>query len=292
MAVQDAVAVRCLDHSVVPVMDLWRAEQFYTQALDGAMFMKVGMTFEWASGAQGTGNFGTFVKLGRSHLGLFLQRQTRVHPPAAPEAGYPCWGLAVAEEDFAAVVERARAAGATLAAEGQTVDGPRGRRSVRLLDSEGNALELVADAGGRYAGRSVTGLAHLRFEALDLAASATFYEQVLGLAPVDEGPDWLALAIGSDQCLYLHRVAALSPATLGPYSGRHFAFHVTHESFQAIVGRLRAAGIAESDINLPRRSDEAETYFYDPSGHWLQITTEDSAAAGRRHVHLRYAVAE
>jgi len=33
-------------------------------------------------------------------------------------------------------------------------------------------------------------------------------------------------------------------------------------------------------------------YFYDPDGHWLQITTENSArATGRSSSHVRYAPA-
>ena len=45
MAVEPVVAVGAFDHAVVPVMDLWRAERFYTEVLDGAIFQKVGMTF-------------------------------------------------------------------------------------------------------------------------------------------------------------------------------------------------------------------------------------------------------
>jgi catechol 2,3-dioxygenase-like lactoylglutathione lyase family enzyme len=103
---------------------------------------------------------------------------------------------------------------------------------------------------------------------------------------VDESADAFAMALPSGQHLFFHRVDALSPATLGPYTGRHFAFHVTHPAFQAIVARLRAAGIPESDTTLPRTAQEAETYFYDPDGHWLQITTEDSSKASTKYPHL------
>jgi catechol 2,3-dioxygenase-like lactoylglutathione lyase family enzyme len=292
MAVETAVAVQAWDHSVVPVMDLWRAERFYTEMLDAVMFQKIGMTFEWASGAHGTGNLGTFIKLGRNHLGLFLQSQTAVHPPASPEHGYPCWGLAVAADDFAALVARLRAAGGAVGAEQADMYGDARQRAVRCLDSEGNYLELVADPGGRHDRQQVSGLTRLHLEALDLAATAAFYSRYLGLAVAAEGPDWLALGVPSGQRLIFHRVAALSAATIGPYRGRHFAFHVTHAAFRAIVERLAADGVAHGDIPLARRSDEAETYFYDPAGYWLQITTENSGKATARSTsHVRYAPA-
>jgi len=43
-------------------------------------------------------------------------------------------------------------------------------------------------------------------------------------------------------------------------------------------------------VNLERTGDEAETYFNDPDGHWLQITTESSAKAAIKYpARLRYA---
>jgi catechol 2,3-dioxygenase-like lactoylglutathione lyase family enzyme len=289
MVNEQPATVRALDHSVVPVMDLWRAERFYTETLDGAMFLKVGMTFEWASGAKGTGNFGTFVKLGASHLGLFLQRQTRVHPAASPEQSLPCWGVGVADTAFDDLLAALAATGVPLAPAGQARFGREARRSVRANDSEGNGLEFVASPGDNGA-RRVLGLSHLRLEARDLAATADFYVRFLGLELVDEGRGWIALAMPSGQHVFFQQVDTLSPATVGPYAGRHFAFHVTHPAFHAIVARLRAAGIPESDTNLERTSEEAETYFYDPDGHWLQITTEDSAKATTRDpAQLRYA---
>ena len=290
MAIDQSTAAQTLDHSVVPVMDLWRAERFYTETLDGYMFHKVGLTFDWVSGAKGTGNMGTFVKLGAHHLGLFLQKFTPVHPAAAPEQAFPCWGLAVAEEAFDVLAAGVAAAGGAVAAERREPHGRAERRSVRCTDSEGNGLELVAVPNGDAAGPHVLGLSHLRFEARDPAASAEFYGRILGLELDGEGPDWLALALPSGQHLFFHHADTLSPATVGPYIGRHFAFQVSHAAFGAIVERLHAAGVAESDVNLERTSDEAETYFHDPDGHWLQITTESSAKAAIKYpARLRYA---
>src|SRR5205085_5702634 len=129
----------------------------------------------------------------------------------------PCWGLAVAERAFDAVVAQVAAAGGAVAGERAARFGRTTRRSVRCTDSEGNGLELVAVPDGDGRELNVRGLSHLRLEARDLAATAEFYGRVLGLELVDEGPDWLALAVPSGQQLFFHRVAALSPATVGPY---------------------------------------------------------------------------
>src|SRR5207248_712241 len=138
------------------------------------------------------------------------------------------------------------------------------RRSRRCTDSEGNGLELVAVPRPDPADPAVLGLSHLRLESRDLAATADFYGRVLGLELDGEGPGWLALALPSGQHLFFHHADTLSPATVGPYIGRHFAFQVSHPAFAAIVERLRASGVAESDVNLERTNDEAETYFNDP----------------------------
>src|SRR4051812_14452705 len=185
MAVESAVAVQSWDHSVVPVMDLWRAERFYTELLDGVMFQKIGMTYEWASGAKGTGNLGTFVKLGRSHLGLFLQSQLPVERPASPDAPGPCWGIGVAADAFDALVARLAAAGATLAPARELRLGAPRSRPVRPPQGGGSRLELVAAPRGPYGGQIVPALTHLRPESRALAASAAFYQRFLGATVVD-----------------------------------------------------------------------------------------------------------
>jgi catechol 2,3-dioxygenase-like lactoylglutathione lyase family enzyme len=274
----------------VPVMDLWRAERFYTEVLDGAIFQKVGMTFRPPDVHEAfVRPVGAFVKLGRSHLGLFLEQQTPVQPPAALEQGYPCVGLAMAEASFPAVVARVRAAGVPVTAERTVRYGAIELRGVRCTDTEGNCLELVADPLGDLHGQSVGGLSHLRLEAVDLAATADFYTRLLGMEGVDQGPDWVALRLANRQLWIIQQVAALSPATVGPHYGRHFAFHVDDEAFHTIVGRVRAAGIEEGDALARHVPGELATYFYDPNGLWLQLLNQNSThfATGRQW--FRYA---
>ena len=146
MAVQQSVAVRAFDHITLPVMDLWRAERYYTEVLDGAIFQKVGMTYRppAPAGEEGGRTFvdppGAFVRLGRNHLGLFLQNQTAVEPPVSVEQALPCLGLAIREAAFATAVQRVRAAGVSIGQECTQTYGPLQWRCVRCADSEGNCL--------------------------------------------------------------------------------------------------------------------------------------------------------
>src|SRR4051812_31028794 len=101
MAVQQSVALRAFDHAALPVMDLLRAEGFYAEVLEGAIFQRVGMTSRPpAPGGKDGGSVfvdppGAFVRLGRNHLGLFLQNETAVQPPVSAEQAFPCLGLAI-----------------------------------------------------------------------------------------------------------------------------------------------------------------------------------------------------
>ena len=69
------------------------------------------------------------------------------------------------------------------------------------------------------------------------------------------------------QHLVFHRVGELSPATVGSYIGRHFAFSVDDDAFHGIVERLHEAGIEEGDALGRHVPGEFATYFYDPLPH-------------------------
>jgi hypothetical protein len=92
------------------------------------------------------------------------------------------------------------------------------------------------------------------------------------------------VAVASGQCVILNQVDELSEVTKTTYRGRHFAFAVTNDNFQAIVDKLHAAGIEERDEHGERegrRPGQLGTYFKEPSGFRLQITNEDSAEFAR-----------
>jgi len=285
--------IRCFDHAVLPVVDLWRAERFYTEVLDGAIFQKVGMSYRQPPAGNGAADLfvdhpGAFVKMGRSHVGLFLQTQVPVQPPADLERGFPCLGLAIADGAFTDVVQRVRAAGVAVGQEGLRSLGRLQCRAVRCVDSEGNCLDLVATVAADAGSHQVLGLSYLGAETCDLATTGAFYGDVLGLDIAVEGPGWLAVTMPSGQALVFHQVQTLSPSMVGPYFGRHFAFYVDDDSFHAIVGRLRAAGIPEGDALGRNVPGEYATYFYDPNGLWLQVLNHDSTRATRGRVLMRY----
>lgn len=275
----ESVAVKWLAHTVLPVMDLWRAERFYSLALDGIIYEKVGMAFDDMSGFDHAP--GVFMRFGRHHVGFFVTRGISVHPPVEPGAGYPRWALSVAEKDFEEVVQRVHEAGGQVGPE--RVDG-HGRlriRSVLSTDTEGNSLELVADASERVKGCRVTGLSHMHMEATDLSQTVEFYKHFLGLEVVnsDEEAGWVALGLPVGQHFFFHRVEQLSASSASDYHGRHWAFYVDDENWRAIVDRLHVAGVDEQDvvggIRVPGNLD---TYFRDPNGFELQITNKDTDA--------------
>jgi predicted enzyme related to lactoylglutathione lyase len=284
MTTKQAV-VNSFDHSVVPVMDVWRAERFYTMALDGAIMIKVGMVFPEDDRSGFDHPPGAFVKLGRQHLGLFGQNRTRVYPPASPEAGYPCWGLFVAAEDFDKIVARVPQFGGTVAKKEQTGYGQIRMRSVRCLDSEGNCIELVADPRGRFNGLSVTGLSHMHMETQDLTGTADFYKKFLGadMVDADEEAGWIAMGLPSGQHLFFHQVKALSPATIGPYIARHIAFSSSDEPWRVLKGRWDDAGLKQFDM-VPgnRRPGDLDAYFDEPNKFTVQVTNGNSMSLGAR----------
>jgi len=297
MSHDQAGAVSSWDHSVVPVVDLWRAERFYTEILDGAIFQKVGMTFRHEDTSRSGATFidppGAFVKLGRHHLGLFLQRETPVYPADAVGDAYPCWALTVAAEDIPDILARFKDSGSTIGPEQLERYGEMSWRTIRCTDSEGNCLELVADDRGRYHNRMVTGLSPMHFETVDLPGTVEFYTHTLGMPVLDSSPDHAAFESGDGQGLVFHRVARLSPSSVGPYHGRHFAFTVEPEAFHAIVSRLRAAAIEEGDALGRAIPGELDSYFSDPVNNslWLQIQNKDSEQSAAGRARLKYAAA-
>ena len=142
-------------------------------------------------------------------------------------------------------------------------------------DSEGNFLEIT-----KANGIGKTKVDHLHFDTTDLNASVEFYKRFLNCAVREQKNGMAAVAFPSGQCVILNQVNELSEVTKTTYRGRHFAFTVTDDNFNAIVDKLHAAGIEERDEHGERegrRPGQLGTYFKEPSGFRLQITNEDSA---------------
>lgn len=258
-------SVNHLDHFVVAVMNPDRAEKFYSEVL-GARTLK----------REDTPNMTRiFMKLGENHVGLFSQGKATI-PERASVTSYPRHAFLVPEGEFERMEDKIRR-GSSLVKEIQSISGLgcNWREGLAFTDSEGNLLEI-----SKAKGLSKTRVHHLHFDTTDLAASVSFYKNILNFTPREQENGVAVIGVPSDQCVILHQVKELSPVTTTTYRGRHFAFNVTDENFHAIVDKLHQAGIEERDEHGERegrRPGQLGTYFKEPSGFRLQITNEDSA---------------
>jgi catechol 2,3-dioxygenase-like lactoylglutathione lyase family enzyme len=116
---------------------------------------------------------------------------------------------------------------------------------------------------------------HVAVDARDLAASARFMADVLGVgAPIPEGADDDMLRIDLDDGAFV----LFSPSTEPRFS--HVAFRVTAGRFGEIVARLRAKKVAfgnEPDDPTNGRTEDAlggagRVYFRDDNGHLWEVT--------------------
>ena len=120
-------------------------------------------------------------------------------------------------------------------------------------------------------------LNHTIVPALDKQASARFFADIFGLpydgsaghfAPVRVNPT-LTLDFGD--------------AKAGEFEVHHYAFHVDDDEFDAILARIRAAGIAYGsapwqleDGQLNAWNGGRGVYFRDLNGHVLELLTATS----------------
>lgn len=257
--------VRHLDHFVVAVMDADRGEKFYTEVL-GARTLKREDTPTMNR---------VFMKLGENHVGLFSQGKATL-PKRESAASYPRHSFQVPEVEFDAMVAKIRGASPFVRnIKNESGLGCCWNDGLVFQDSEGNFLEVAKGTGiGK------TRVHHLHFDTADLNGSVHFYKSILNFNLVEQKNGMAVVGVPSNQCVILNQVDELSEVTKTTYRGRHFAFAVTDDNFNAIVDKLHKAGIEERDEHGERegrRPGQLGTYFKEPSGFRLQITNEDSA---------------
>jgi catechol 2,3-dioxygenase-like lactoylglutathione lyase family enzyme len=120
-------------------------------------------------------------------------------------------------------------------------------------------------------------LDHTIIPVRDQQEAVAFYTTILGLQ--DEGMGGpFALVRVNDSLTLDFIVADASP-------GRHYAFAMDADEFDAAFRRIQAAGIAYGDgphdvgngrgqgMTLGARGQGKAVYFHDPSGHLLEIKT-------------------
>lgn len=121
---------------------------------------------------------------------------------------------------------------------------------------------------------------HLAFPVRDLAEARAFYGELLGCPEGRSSPEWIDFDFHGHQI-----VAHLSPAEVGhkatnPVDGedvpvRHFGVILTLPAWEALAGKLKAAGIKfviEPQIRFKGQPGEQATMFFlDPSGNALEF---------------------
>lgn len=261
--------VRHLDHFVVAVMDPDRAEKFYSEVL-GARTLRRDVTPNMVR---------VFMKLGENHVGLFSQGKNTL-PKRESANSYPRHSFVVPEVEYDQMVAKIRKQSSFVKGmEKESGLGCVWHEGLVFQDSEGNFLEIT-----KAKGIAKTKVDHLHFDTTDLNASVEFYRRFLNCTVREQKNGMAVVGVPSNQCVILNQVNELSEVTKTTYRGRHFAFSVTDDNFNAIVAKLHQAGIEERDEHGERegrRPGQLGTYFREPSGFRLQITNEDSAEFAR-----------
>ena len=117
-------------------------------------------------------------------------------------------------------------------------------------------------------------LNHTIVPARDKVEAAKFLANILGL-PFDEE------AVGHFAPVRVNDSLTLDFADSAEFESHHYAFKVSEADFDAMFGRIRAAGIpygsgppnAFDDMKINHRDGGRGVYFRDPDGHILELLT-------------------
>ena len=129
---------------------------------------------------------------------------------------------------------------------------------------------------GTMTGVSVE-LNHTMILAHDREASAQFLADLLDLEIGPPGGPFLPVATSNGVTLLF---ASVSPERIGP---AHYAFLVSEEEFDAILGRIQAAGLeywadprGEHPMEINHNYGGRGVYFRDPVGHGMEVLTRSA----------------
>ena len=115
-------------------------------------------------------------------------------------------------------------------------------------------------------------LNHTIVPAHDKEASARSFAQLFGLTY--EGP------VGHFAPVRVNDTLTLDFDNRERFESHHYAFHVSDGEFDAIFGRIKAAGLTYGsgphsldDLQINTRRGGRDVYFRDPNGHVLELLT-------------------
>ena len=118
-------------------------------------------------------------------------------------------------------------------------------------------------------------LDHLILMVNDPRVSTEFYTRILGFADDGERPPFRVLRVAPGFVIQL--------APWGTKGGEHLAFAMSRDEVDAVLGRVREAGIPYGDafdavgnMRGPGDADGAggatrSLYFFDPNGHLIEV---------------------
>lgn len=109
----------------------------------------------------------------------------------------------------------------------------------------------------------------------DIAASADFYQRVLGLTLVDAGERLCALSAGPRQLLLIFRRGASATLPRAPHDAsgqQHVAFAIASSALGPWEAWLAACGVEIEETRHWERGG-VSLYFRDPDGHLLELAT-------------------
>lgn len=115
-------------------------------------------------------------------------------------------------------------------------------------------------------------LNHTIVPARDKIAAAKFFAEIFGLA--------FTGTVGHFAPVQVNETLTLDFDDREQFEPHHYAFHVSDEEFDAIFGRIKAAGIpygsepyAQDNGQINTRRGGRGVYFRDPNGHSLELLT-------------------
>jgi len=143
--------------------------------------------------------------------------------------------------------------------------------------------KLADHARSQLPSRAMTvAIDHIILKVNDVAASAAFYEQILGFADEGERAPFRIVRVSDAFSLQL--------APWGTEGGEHLAFALDRPAFDETFARIRAAGVPYGDSfhavgnqkapgkEIGSRGVGDVVYFFDPNKHLLEIRVYGGAA--------------
>ena len=118
-----------------------------------------------------------------------------------------------------------------------------------------------------------SGVSELVLEVRDLAASETFYSEVLGLPVVDRWPEAVWFLAGATRIGLWGGFVGIAGARGGSHV--HYALHVPESEYDTLLGRLRARGLSPHEETFDAFDDSRAAYVTDPDGNVVEFWTWD-----------------